>query len=210
MNILKRQCFFRSALLLIALFTGVGTHHSSAQMVALKNNMAYDALLTPNIGFEVALNKKLTLDTQVGMNFFFFERNATSPTYKTKKWAHWLVQPELRYWTCESFYGLFIGVHALGGQANIGGLDIPFVIENKNHVMKNHRYEAWFVGGGVSVGYQWVISNRFLIETSVGAGYVRANYDKFPCVRCGQKIASGGANYFGPTKATISLVFLLK
>ena len=32
--------------------------------------------------------------------------------------------------------------------------------------MKDHRYEGYFWGGGLSAGYQWVISNRFNIEAS--------------------------------------------
>ncbi len=34
--------------------------------------------------------------------------------------------------------------------------------------MKEHRYEGYFWGGGLSAGYQWVVSNRFNIEASLG------------------------------------------
>ena len=34
----------------------------SAQHFALKNNLLYDATTTPNLGFEVGLSKKVTLD----------------------------------------------------------------------------------------------------------------------------------------------------
>ena len=82
--------------------------HSFAQKVALKNNLAYDALKTPNLSVELSMGRKWTLDTQVGMNFFLFTKNATSPRYKNKKFSHWLVQPELRYWTCDVFNGWFL------------------------------------------------------------------------------------------------------
>ena len=72
-----------------------------SQKVALKNNLAYDALKTPNLSLEFSMGRKWTLDTQVGMNFFFYTRDATSSRYKAKKFSHWLVQPELRYWTCD-------------------------------------------------------------------------------------------------------------
>ena len=62
------------------------------------------------------MGRKWTLDTQVGMNFFFYTRDATSSRYKAKKFSHWLVQPELRYWTCDVFNGWFFGLHAHGGQ----------------------------------------------------------------------------------------------
>lgn len=38
-----------------------------------KNNLVYDALLTPNLSVEFSLGKKWTLDTQIGMNFFFMK-----------------------------------------------------------------------------------------------------------------------------------------
>lgn len=64
--------------------------HSFAQKVAIKNNLAYDALKTPNLSLEFSMGRKWTLDTQVGMNFFFYTQDATSSRYKTKKASHWL------------------------------------------------------------------------------------------------------------------------
>lgn len=46
---------------------------SFSQKVVLKNNLVYDALLTPNLSVEFSLGKKWTLDTQIGMNFFFMK-----------------------------------------------------------------------------------------------------------------------------------------
>ena len=50
--------------------------HSFAQKVAIKNNLAYDALKTPNLSLEFSMGRKWTLDTQVGMNFFFYTQDA--------------------------------------------------------------------------------------------------------------------------------------
>ena len=116
---MKKICFF--FFLLFSL-------QSFSQKVVLKNNLVYDALLTPNLSVEFSLGKKWTLDTQIGMNFFFYENDATANGYKTKKWSHWLVQPEIRYWICETFNGWFLGLHAHGGQIRlpgIGGLIAP-------------------------------------------------------------------------------------
>ena len=126
---MKKICFF--FFLLFSL-------QSFSQKVVLKNNLVYDALLTPNLSVEFSLGKKWTLDTQIGMNFFFYENDATANGYKTKKWSHWLVQPEIRYWTCETFNGWFLGLHAHGGQMNVGGINIPFIIQN--HSKENDLY----------------------------------------------------------------------
>ena len=58
----------------------------SAQHFALKNNLLYDATTTPNLGFEVGLSKKVTLDVSAGYNPFKFNDG--------KKLKHWLVMPE--------------------------------------------------------------------------------------------------------------------
>lgn len=180
------------------------------QKVAIKNNLIYDALKTPNLSLEFSLGRKWTLDTQVGMNFFLYTKEATSPRYRTKKFSHWLVQPELRYWTCDVFNGWFLGLHVMGGQMNIGKINIPFVLQKESGRMRDYRYEGYFWGGGLSTGYQWVLSNRFNIEASLGVGYVHANYDKYKCATCGTRLGKGNADYIGPTKAAISIIYMLK
>lgn len=197
--------------LIVYMFFLMTTLPLFAQKVALKNNLAYDALLTPNISLEFAMGQKVTLDTQIGANFFFYTTDASSPSYKTTKWSHWMVQPELRYWLCDAFNGWYMGLHAHGGELNIGGINIPhFVLQNKENAMKDHRYEGYFYGGGLSMGYQWVISDRFNIEVSLGVGYARVEYDKFECPDCGKLEETSHADYVGPTKASLSLIFLLK
>ena len=37
-----------------------------------------------------------------------------------RKWKHWLVQPEGRYWFGSAFKGHYVGVHLHGGQMNLG------------------------------------------------------------------------------------------
>ena len=73
------------ALLLLAFLAG--SHQAEAQ-ISLKNNLLYDASLTPNIGMEVGLARKWTFDATFGLNPWTFNDN--------KKWRHWLVQPEAR------------------------------------------------------------------------------------------------------------------
>lgn len=199
---MKKTCL----VILISLLSICGI---SGQKVAIKNNLAYDALRTPNLSLEVALSRKVTFDVQAGANFFFYTTDPTSSSYKNKKWSHWLVQPEIRYWTCESFNGFFVGAHALGGMMNVSGVNIPFI--KKHGVrMQDHRYEGHYWGGGLSVGYHWILSNRFSMEASVGWGAARITYDKYYCTTCSEKIGEGHANYFGPTKAALSLIVMLK
>lgn len=173
--------------LLLILFLGWFSF-SFAQKIAVKTNAAYWATTTMNIGGEVALAPRMTLDLTANYNPFRFRDN--------KKIMHWLVQPEYRYWLCRQFMGHFIGIHAHGGKYN-GGL-------------KKYRYDGWFAGGGLAYGYQWIIGKHWNLETELGVGYAYLDFDKYIRNRCGRFIDSGHRNYWGPTKLSISVMYLFK
>lgn len=174
----------KKSLLFLLLIYSVVTGYS--QKVAVKTNVAYWATATMNIGGEFALAPRQTLDLTVNYNPFHFRNN--------KKIMHWMVQPEWRYWTCRRFMGHFIGVHAHGGKYN-GGL-------------KKYRYDGWFAGGGFSYGYQWIIGKHWNLEAELGVGYAYMEYDKYLRDKCGRFIDSGHRNYWGPTKLSVSFMYL--
>lgn len=178
--------------------------HVGAQKVAVKTNLLYGAYTyTPNLSLEVGLGKRSTLDLGGGYNPW----NLNGTEVNNEKLVHWLGQIEYRYWLCERFAGHFFGVHALGTQFNIAGHELPLLFEKGS---KNYRYEGYGYGGGLSYGYHWMLSNRWSIEANIGVGYARLHYDKYDCVKCGAKIGSETKNYFGPTKAGISLIYIIK
>jgi len=164
------------------------------QKVGIKTNVVHAAALTPNIAVEMGLNMNTTLEVYGAYNGFDLKED--------KKWKHWIVQPEFRWWFCERFNGSYLGVHLHGGEFNVGGTG-PFT------AIKNNRYDGYFYGAGISYGYQWMISKRWAFELGVGAGYARFEYDRYRCHECSPKTGSGHYNYFGPTKALISFVLFL-
>lgn len=187
----------RKTLLLGLLFlsTALLTH---AQKVAIKTNLAADATSTINLGAEFGLKKKTTLDFYVNYNPWELGGG--------KKFKHLLVQPEFRYWFCERFSGHFIGVHAHGGVFNVGGVTMPFGLWKG---LKENRYEGELYGGGISYGYQWVLGDHWNIEGNIGVGYAHIKYDRYQCKNCGKLLDKGrNYNYWGPTKAAVSLVYL--
>lgn len=170
---------------------------ATAQNVAVKTNLLYAATTTPNIGLEVGLGKKSTAQVFYSLNPWEFSDN--------EKLRHWSLNPEYRYWLCHRFNGSFIGIHALGGEFNMGGVKLPFGAWPS---LENHRYEGWFAGGGLSYGYQWILSKHFNFEASLGLGYAYINYKKFVCEDCGELLKDTDRHYFGPTKAALSLIYL--
>lgn len=176
------------------LFVATGWITSRAQEVAVKTNLLYDATTTLNLGVEVGLGDKMTLDISGNYNPWRFHN------FRIK---HGLIQPELRYWTCEKFNGHFFGLHGFYGKYNVGGL--PF-----NSNMRHNRYQGYLFGGGISYGYQWVLNDHWNLEAALGVGYAHLKDKKYPCADCGDMIKEGHHNYVGPTKAAISIIYFFK
>ena len=190
----------RIFVLLVFVLTGM-TQGVKAQDVAVKSNVLADAFLNPNLGIEVGLAPKWTLDITGQFNAWTLSHE--------RHWKHWAVQPEVRYWFCDRFSGHFVGAHIHGGQYNIGGFDgkINFLGTDARK-LKDTRYQGWFVGAGIAYGYAWILNKRWNLEAELGLGWIYTRYDSYPCTQCGTKIADGKShNYVGPTKAAVNLIY---
>ena len=188
----------------IPLILGLLTSYSvSAQNdVAIKTNVLYDLTATINAGVEIGLAPRWTLDISGNFNAWDMKED--------KKWKHYLVQPEARYWFCDRFMGHFLGIHAHGGQVNFGGIKngIDFLGSNFSN-LSDRRYQGWFAGAGVAYGYAFVLGRHWNLELVLGVGYAYTKYDVFECSGCGRKVESGlSHHYVGPTKLALNLVYL--
>ena len=171
--------------------------NSFSQKLAIKTNIPYLATATPNMALELGLAEKVTLGLSYGINPFSFEDN--------KKWKHWLTQTELRYWPCERFYGHFFGLHAGASEYNLSRVNIPTVADSKDF-----RYEGWAAMGGISYGYSWVLGGRWNLEATLGVGVIYTDYEKFECPECGKRLEDRDKIFVAPTKAGISIIYMLK
>lgn len=189
---------------LLVLFLMVIALPGFAQDMAVKTNLLYGAYTyTPNLSLEIGLGKRSTLDLGGGYNPWNLEGTADN----NKKLVHWLGEVEYRRWFCHKFIGHFVGIHALGSQFNISRHELPLLFGKGS---KEYRYEGYAYGGGVSYGYQFYLGKRWNLELNVGVGYARLNYDKYECNKCGDKLGTESRNYFGPTKAAVSLIYIIK
>lgn len=173
---------------------------------ALKTNLLYAAAtLTPNLSFEAGIGHRSTIDIGAGYNPW----NMNGTESSNRKLGHWIVQPEYRWWLCERFNGHYFGAHVLGGMFNISEHRAPLLFGESNS--RDYRYEGWFIGAGVSYGYQLMLARSWNLEFNVGVGYARLWYDRYEHQRCGELIQpDAGRNYFGPTKLGITLTYLIK
>lgn len=159
---------------------------SKAQDVALKTNGLYWLTTTTNLDVEVALSNKWTVELLGAYNPWTFSND--------KKLRLWLVQPEAKYWLCEKFEGHFFGVHLHGGQFY--------------STLANKRRDGYLAGAGISYGYDWIITPHFNIEAEIGIGYAYLWYKESDCISCLRDVVNRSKNYFGPTKAAVSFVYL--
>lgn len=178
-----------------------GCSPANAQDVALKTNLINDIALSPNIGVEVGLAPKWTLDMTAEMNLWKVDG---------RSWKHLYFQPEARYWFCQRFSGHFIGFHALGGIYNFGKLNLPFNMLGSNlKELKDKRYQGWAAGAGVVYGYAWPLHKHWNIEAALGIGWLYTRFDSYPCQVCGTKIDRNKShNYFGPTKLSVAVEYI--
>ncbi len=196
-NKLLKQILF----LLIMLAMGY-TQGVKAQDVAVKSNLLSDAFLNPNMGLEVGLAPKWTLEVTGEFNGWTLSHD--------RRWKHWAAQPEIRYWFCDRFSGHFIGAHVHGGQYNMGGFNGRYNLFGTDaRKLKDTRYQGWFVGAGIAYGYAWILSRHWNLEAEFGFGYSYTRYDRFECEGCGEKIEDDKPHhYVGPTRAAINLVYM--
>lgn len=191
------------------LFAFVAFGSASAQNLAIKTNLLYDATATVNLGLEIGLGKRTTLDISGNYNAWYTNEAAN------EKIRHMLVQPEFRYYFCEKMSGHFLGVHALFTEYNICGenwlLDaVGSVSSLRGEGIPDSRYEGVGYGAGLAYGYDIVLSNRLNLELSVGAGYVHLDYDRYGANKCAPLLDSAQKDYWGITKLGVSLVYIIK
>ena len=194
-NFITKSIF--TALLLFAL-----SFASNAQNTAVKTNVLYLAAGTMNAGVERTVSSNESIELDGYLNLFTFSDNM--------KWKNWTVQPEYRRWFCNTLMGSFLGAHLIGGQYNIGGVNLPFSFLGTDYKkLKDSRYEGWMVGAGVAYGYAWPLSEHWNLEAEFGFGYVYTRYNSFQCERCGEKLEENkDHHYVGPTKAALNLVYI--
>ena len=158
-----------------------------SQDFALKTNGLYWATTTLNMGVEKAISNQVTLEADVAYNPWTFRED--------KKMHLLLVQPEMKYWLCEKYEGHFVGIHLHGAQF-FGGFG-------------SKLYDGYLAGGGVTYGYDWILSPHWNLEAAIGLGVGITHYTKYNCEKCASAIEKKTKAFVMPTKLAVSLVYNL-
>ncbi len=168
-------------------------------LFAIKTNLLFDLFMMPSIEVEVPIKRHWSIAGEWMFPWWisFNNRNALQILSTTL---------EIRYWLDEQdrdspLRGWFLGVYGGGGdydlQLNGRGVQGEF-----------------YVPVGLSAGYAHPINRRgdLRLEYSLGVGLVKSKYRKYEESACTEFLvlnSSGRHTWFGPTKAKVSLVWLL-
>ncbi len=172
--------------------------------MAIRTNLLYDALLVPNIGVEFTLGNRWT----IGGNWMYawwhndrkhdYWRIYGGDLYVRKYFGRKAMEKPLQ--------GHHIGLYAqiltydfeLGGKGYMGGIPGGTLWDKFNY------------GGGIEYGYSLPIARRLNLDFSIGIGYLGGEYHEYiPDDDCYVWQATKNRNYWGPTKAEVSLVWLI-
>ncbi len=172
--------------------------------MAVKTNLLFDAALLANVGYEVYLGKNMT----IGIDWFYtWFKNDNRHRYWQSYGGYLTAR---RYFgkkcLCEDagykerfcFTGHHVGVY-------LSGLTYDFEWGGKGYQAARFGF-----GGGIEYGYAKRISRRFNIDFSIGIGFQDGEYKEYvPMDDCYVWQSTHKRKWFGPTKAEISIVWLL-
>lgn len=161
---------------------------ASERYMALKTNIAYDAIAVSNLAFEMQFSKHISVELPV-----MFSGWDISHKYAVRTFA---IQPEGRWWLEKAGAGHFFGVHAHMALFNAK--------------WDENRYQSTdrpLLGAGISYGYKLPFSKHWGAEFTLGAGYANMKYNTYYNIDNGALIETKSRNYWGITRLGISLSY---
>ena len=172
--------------------------------MAVKTNMLYDAALVPNIGAEFYLGKNISL---YGEWMYAWWDNNNRHRY----WRVYGGDLGLRWWFGKKAQAKPLTGHHLGIYGGI--LTFDFETGDTGYLggkPGGTLWDRWLVNSGIEYGYSLPIGKHLNIDFSIGLGYMGGNYIKYyPFDNDYYLDKEYKMHYFGPTKAEISLVWLI-
>lgn len=172
--------------------------------MALKTNLLYDALALPSIGAEFYLGKNISI---VGNWTYGWWDNDRRHRY----WRAYGGDVALRWWFGKAASEKPLTGHHLGIYGGIMTYDFEFggtgYMGGKPH---GTLWDKNNVVAGVEYGYSLPIGRRLNIDFTLGIGYMGGQYYKYiPKNNCYVWQSTHNLRWFGPTKAEISLTWLI-
>lgn len=191
---------------------------------ALKTNLLYDAITAVNAEVEVPLGNCMSIMAEAVLPWWEFQKNryalmltsfSVEPRYWFRHWGH----------DDRKMLGWFAGAYYLFGadfneKMRLGNVEIPLLQAKADIQLDNKvNYQANIISAGITCGFVIPLGKRHWgnMEFSISAGWARINYQHYQpaanyeyLVRDITVAGAGVVQYFGPTKAKISLVIPIR
>lgn len=164
----------------------------------LTTNMLYDAALTPNIGVGISVTDRVT----VLADWMYARWNNRD---KKRYWRIYGGDIEARYRISRRMERSPLGGHHVGAYCSMARYDFQAGRNHRGILSDKFNYAA-----GMSYTYSMPISTRLNIDFSLGVGYLWGTYKRHrPIDDCDVWLSTHKLGWFGPTRAGVSLVWLL-
>ena len=190
----------KNILVLVVTLMFLSVQRGEAQSFALRNNLLYDATLTPNIGADIRLDSLWTLGAVVGINACDVDKE------KNKKWRHLLIEPNVRRWLNRTpFSKSYIEGDLIYSHFNVGNTTIPFSLYD---AVKEKRLQGDLFALGGKYGYSWILARHWRIEAEAGIAIGYAWFKEYECATCGQQLGNGDRIFLLP-QLGINVVYII-
>lgn len=170
-------------------------------LLAARTNLLYDVALIPSIGVEYYIGKQWTLGLDY-QNTWFYSNN-----------SHRYYQCYGGYLTVRRYFGSLSETSPWDGFAYRGHhVGAYFMLLTYDWETGGKGYQSWkpSLGLGVEYGYSLPISRRLCLDFTLGIGYFGGQYEEYePNPTWYTWRATKRLNWFGPTKAEVSLKWII-
>ena len=135
-------------------------------------NGTYALFAIPSIGIEVGIAPKVTFQLDATMSFWNSITIKSKPTITNRPYVFSQIFPEVRYYFKDKNEGFYTGVHVGYGM---------FKLQKYGY---GTSHPDWYQYGyiiftGATIGYQWKIKEKWLLDLFLGGGWSKANYEGF-------------------------------
>ena len=179
-------------------------------LMAVKTNLLYDALLTPNIAVEFYLGRRWSIEGEFNYAWWnFHDRHFHRIEMGGVEVRRWIGRKHDNPLT-----GWFVGAYGFAGNYDLMYKSSiseksgrPGYLERENSGLHHLTYSA-----GLSAGYSVPIAKRLNLEFELGLGYLWGLYSTYEYdaeYRDYHYVDTKKRHYFGPTKVEISLSWLI-
>lgn len=171
---------------------------ASGGRLFLTTNLLYDAALVPNIGVGIGVTDRVTL-----LADWMYAR--WSNRDKRRYWRIYGGDVEARYRIGNSHKRSPMGGHHVGVYGSMACYDFQTGRDHKGVLSDKYNYAV-----GLSYTYSLPVATRLHIDFSLGVGYLWGIYKKHtPIDDCDVWLSTNKLRWFGPTRAGVSLVWML-